>query len=217
MNYVYLRVSKDTQDADNQRHGVLEYCVKNDIAPLSFLEDTASGKTDWKVRALGDALQAMQAGDVLIVSEISRLSRNTIGVLEVLEHCIANKITVHVVKQNMVYGDDIQSKVMATMFALAAQIERELISERTKEGLARRKAEGVKIGRPKGIGKRKLDKRENEVRALFYAGYKMAQIARLTGVSPSTVSNYLKLKGLKNEPISKSTSAEEVHNSTESV
>ena len=198
MNFVYLRVSRDSQDTDNQRHGVLAYCEKEEIFPLTFIEDTASGKIDWRDRELGAVLEKMREGDELIVSEFSRLARNTIGVLEVLEFCITRGIVVHIVKQGMKYDGGLQSKVMATMFALAAQIERELISERTKEGLARKRAEGVRLGRPKGAGKRKLDDRFNEVKALNKAGHSDAKIARILGVSRKTVSDFLKVKGLQN-------------------
>ncbi|MCP4320982.1 MAG: recombinase family protein, partial [Alteromonadales bacterium] len=151
-NYAYLRVSTDQQDVDNQRHGILEYCNKNKISDLVFIEDTVSGKKKWKERKLGELIHnTMKPGDTLVVSEISRLARSTLQVLEILEVSAEKNIAVHIAKQNLVFTEkgDITSTIMATVLGMVAQIEREFISMRTKEALAARKAAGMELGRPK--------------------------------------------------------------------
>lgn len=199
MDYAYLRVSRDGQDVANQRHGIIDYCDKNGLGPISYIEDKVSGSKDWRLRELGKLVDNMRAGDRLIASEFTRLARSTIGVLEILEVCLHRGIEVHVVKEGFKYDGSITSQVMATVFGLAGQIERAMISARTKEGLALRKAAGVVLGRPKGEGKRKLDGRQNEFRVLWNKGLSKAKIAKLMGVSPQTVTTFAKKMNLKRE------------------
>lgn len=182
-NYAYLRVSTDQQDVDNQRHGILEYCNKNKISELGFIEDTVSGKKKWKERKIGELINnTMKPGDTLVVSEISRLARSTLQVLEILEVSSDKKLSVHIAKQNLVFTEkgDITSTIMATVLGMVAQIEREFISMRTKEALAARKAAGMELGRPKGKAARvKLDDKRSEILSLLDKGVSKRSIAKI--------------------------------------
>jgi len=198
MNYAYLRVSRDTQDVNNQKHGVVEYCDRMRFNPVAHVEDTASGAIHWKERKLGDLLENSVIGDRIVVSEFTRLARSTLGVLEVLEAALAKGVEIHIVKENFVYDGSINAHIMATFFGLAGQIERSMISARTKEGLAKRKAEGMILGRPLGSsGSRKLDHRKLEFKALWKSDMPRAAIARLMGVHIQTINSYAVKIGLK--------------------
>ncbi len=136
--YAYLRVSSDHQDVNNQRHGILEYANTHQLNSLHFIEDTSSGRLKWRTRAVGQLLtETSQAGDVVIFAEISRMARSTLQVLEMLECCMQRQISVHIAKQRMVLDGSMQSRITATVLGLAAEIEREFISLRTTEALAK--------------------------------------------------------------------------------
>lgn len=191
-NYAYLRVSTDSQDTANQRHGVADYCLKHGIAPVQWVEDTASGRIDWRRRALGALIEGAQAGDVLVVSEVSRIARSTLGVLEVIEAARKAGVAVHVVKQNLVADGSTQSHITLTVLGLAAQIERELIAARTKEALAKRKAAGHKLGRPAGKSENlKLDPHADAIRDMLTKGVSKRSIARMLQVPASTLYRWL--------------------------
>lgn len=196
--YAYIRVSTDAQDLNNQRHGVIEYAKKNGLEPLSFFEDTASGKKSWRERDLGKLLEQARAGDVLLVAEISRLARSTLQVLEILQEAAKREIAVHVAKSNMVMDGSLNSRITAVVLGLAAEIEREFISARTTEALARRKAEGKPLGRPKGAVsvERKLDKRKDEVVDLLRKGVHKTSIARIVECTPDTLYRWMEDNGL---------------------
>jgi len=191
--YAYLRVSTDQQDLDNQRHGILEYSNSHSISGLQFVEDNAAGKVKWKERKLGDLLvKTMQPGDTVLFAEVSRMARSTLQILEILEHCAKQGFIVHIVKQSMVFDDSLNSKITATVMGLAAEIEREFISMRTKEALAKRKAAGVVLGRPRGRAKKlKLDKKSGEIRRYLELGLSKAAICKLVGCSPSTLYEWI--------------------------
>lgn len=192
-NYAYLRVSTDQQDVNNQRHGILEYANKQGLANLQFVEDTSSGKTNWKERKSGGLLQqTMLPGDTIIFAEVSRMARSTLQVLEILEYATKNNLQVHIAKQNMRFDDSLNAKITATVLGLAAEIEREFISARTKEALAKRKADGVILGRPKGKAETvKLDAHEKDIRRYLKLGISKRAIAKLVGCSPSTLYDWL--------------------------
>lgn len=196
--YAYIRVSTDAQDLNNQRHGVIEYARKNGLEPLHFFEDTASGKKNWRERDLGKLLEKANAGDVLLVAEISRLARSTLQVLEVLQEAAKREIAVHVAKSNMVMDGSLNSRITAVVLGLAAEIEREFISARTTEALARRKAEGKPLGRPKGRVSEvhKLDKDKAKIEDMLAKGVHKASIARLIGCNPDTLYEWMKANGL---------------------
>ncbi len=151
VTYAYLRVSTNQQDVDNQRHGILEYANQKNLGHLEFVSDSVSGQKRWRERELGKLLtNTTKAGDIILLAEISRMARSTLQVLEILECCMQRELIVHIAKQQMVLDDKLPSRITATVLGLAAEIERELISMRTKEALAKRKASGKPLGRPKG-------------------------------------------------------------------
>jgi DNA invertase Pin-like site-specific DNA recombinase len=206
--YAYLRVSTDQQDLDNQRHGVIEYARSkgwgtrqsdtNTGVGLLFFEDKASGKKSWRDRDIGKLIEQAKSGDVLLVAEISRLARSTLQVLEILQECTNKGLIVHVAKSNMIMDGSLNSKITATVLGLAAEIEREFISARTTEALAKRKAEGLPLGRPKGSRNqvKKLDKHKTDIKALLGKGVHKMSIARMYDVSPQTLYTWMDANGL---------------------
>src|SRR3990167_379520 len=192
-NFAYLRVSTDHQDAKNQKLGVLDYCNNRGISSLTFIEDTVSGKSAWREREIGNILEKAQKGDVIVASEISRLGRSTLQVLEIMEMAAQKGVAVHIAKNNMVLDGSMQSTITATILGLAAQIEREFISARTKEALAKRKSEGAILGRPKGQSDvLKLDAFRDEITNYLKKGINKRAIAKLIECSPSTLYKWLK-------------------------
>jgi DNA invertase Pin-like site-specific DNA recombinase len=187
-NFAYLRVSTDSQDVKNQKFGLLDYCCDKNIAPLEFIEDTASGTTAWRERPIGRLLEEGKAGDVIVVAEVSRLGRSILQVLEILEIAAQKKISVHIAKNRMIMDGSMQSTITATVLGLVAQIEREFISSRTKEALQKRKMEGMTLGRPKvQAEKLKLDARRDEILGYLKKGIGKRDITRLIECSPSTL------------------------------
>jgi DNA invertase Pin-like site-specific DNA recombinase len=130
--YIYLRVSTDAQDVENQRHGILEYCASHGIEPDAVYEDTVSGRTDWRNRKIGQLLSAGDKGDVVLVSEVSRLARSTLQVLEILKVAAERQISLVIVKNGLRFDNSMQAKITATILGLAAEIERDFISMRTQ-------------------------------------------------------------------------------------
>lgn len=196
-NFAYLRVSTDQQDAKNQKLGVLDYCNNHGISALTFIEDIVSGKASWRERAIGNILEKAEKGDVIVAAEISRLGRSTLQVLEIMEIAAQKGVSVHIAKNNMVLDGSMQSTITATILGLAAQIEREFISARTKEALAKRKNDGVKLGRPKGQADLlKLDAFHNEISSYLKKGINKRSIAKLIECSPSTLYKWLKRRRL---------------------
>ena len=198
--FAYLRVSTDHQDVANQRHGIYDYANAHQLGSLRFVEDTLSGQIRWRDRILGQLLtETAQRGDVVVFAEISRMARSTLQVLEILEHCATSGITVHVAKQKMVLDRSMQSRITATVLGLAAEIEREFISLRTTEALAKRKAEGKPLGRPKGrrATRVKLDDRAEEIRCYLTKGISKRAIAKLVDCAPSTLYDWLARRNLR--------------------
>lgn len=194
-NYGYLRVSTDQQDVLNQKHGVLEYANKNGFAGMEFIEDSVSGKKPWQERALGNVLLQAESGDTVIVSEVSRLARSTLQVLEILKHCSEHQINLHIAKNNMRFDDSMQSRITATVLGMAAEIEREFISSRTKEALAAKKAQGIKLGRPQGKAEKlKLDVFKDEIQKYLDMGLSKASIAKLIECPATTLYDYCRVR-----------------------
>ena len=197
-NFAYLRVSTDHQDAKNQKLGVLDYCNSRGISALTFVEDTVSGKSSWPERAIGNILEKAEKGDVIVASEISRLGRSTLQVLEIMEMAAQKGVAVHIAKNNMVLDGSMQSTITATILGLAAQIEREFISARTKEALAKRKSEGAILGRPKGQSDLlKLDAFRDEITNYLKKGINKRAISKLIDCSPSTLYKWLKRRRIQ--------------------
>jgi DNA invertase Pin-like site-specific DNA recombinase len=192
MTYAYLRVSTDRQELENQKFEVLKYANDNKLGNVEFVEETISGRKSWKERKIGELVEELRQGDVLIITELSRLGRSMLEIMELLSILLRKGVELHVVKNRQVLKDDLQSKVFAMAFSIAAEIERELISQRTKEALKRRKAEGKPLGRPKGSFSSSLDKHWNQIRELREKGVSIASIAKILGVPYSTLWSYLK-------------------------
>ena len=194
MIYGYIRVSSDKQTVENQRFEISNFCEKNSLTIDVWVEETISGMTRVENRKLGKLLKRMKKGDILICSELSRLGRNLLMIMGVLNECMNRDIQVWTIKDNYRLGSDINSKVLAFAFGLSAEIERNLISQRTKEALARKKAEGVVLGRPKGSksAKTKLTGQEKQIKELLEKKVSYSAIGRILGVHRLTVSAFVK-------------------------
>ena len=191
-NVAYCRVSTAKQDNEKFQAEILKFANDKRFGPVDFVEDTVSGKVNWRKRKIGALIEELNKGDRLLVPELSRLGRSTLEVLEILKTARDRGIAVYDAKGNLeLNGDSMQSKVMATMFALFAELERDFISQRTKEALAARKAKGVKLGRPKGPGKSKLDDHRDEIIALLKTGVPKTKVAGKYGVNTTTLYNWL--------------------------
>lgn len=197
-NFAYLRVSTDRQDAQNQKLGVLDYCNNRNITPLEFLEDTTSGKIPWRERTIGNIFERAVKGDIVVVSEVSRLGRSTLQVLEILETAAKQGISVHIAKDSMIMDGSMQATITATILGLAAQIERAFISARTKEALCKCKLDGIKLGRPRGQADLlKLDAFSSDIVGYLKKGINKRAIAKLIECSPSTLYQWLRRRHIK--------------------
>jgi DNA invertase Pin-like site-specific DNA recombinase len=200
MVYSYIRVSTDKQTVENQRFEINRFCTEKEMVTDKWIEETISGVKEIQHRKLGKLLRKMRRGDILICTELSRLGRNLLMIMSVLNDCMNKDIQVWTIKDNYRLGSDINSKVLAFAFGLASEIERNLISQRTKEALARKKAEGVILGRPKGrkSTKLKLTPKEEEIKKFLSKNISYSAISRLLNVHRLTVAKYVKEKNLKN-------------------
>ena len=194
MIYGYIRVSTDRQTVENQRFEINQFCDKNVMLVDRWIEETISGTKIVQERKLGKVLKKMKRGDILICSELSRLGRNLLMIMGILNECMNRDIQVWTIKDNYRLGSDINSKVLAFAFGLSAEIERNLISQRTKEALARKRAEGVILGRPKGSKSKvkKLTGKEAEIKTLLDKKISKSAIARILGVHRLTVNEFIK-------------------------
>ncbi len=199
MVYGYIRVSTDKQTVENQRFEIEEFCNHQGIKIDSWIEEIISGTIDPKRRELGILLSLVQKDDLIICSELSRLGRSLFMIMSILNLIMEKGARIWTIKDNYRLGDDIQSKVLAFAFGLSAEIERNLISQRTKEALERRKAEGKKLGRP--LGKKsehsKLDGSEFAVSMMLLAGTNVNQMAKLYGTHRTTVERFIQRRNLK--------------------
>jgi len=196
----YLRISKDSQDLNNQRYTILDYAHKHDIKINEFIEITISSRKSPEERGIDDLLNRLGPEDCLIVSELSRLGRSVGQVITIVDALIKRSTSFIAIKESIVlngYKQDIQAKVTITLFGLFAEIERDLISERTKAGLAAAREKGKLIGRPKGTFKSRLDGRENEIK--LYLGKKVskASIAKILEVSETTLHSFIKSRHIR--------------------
>ena len=173
------------------------FCKDNNLQVDKWISETISGTKEVDKRRLGKLLKGVKKDDIIVCSEISRLGRSLFMIMSILNRCMEIGAKVWTVKDSYRLGDDITSKVLAFAFGISAEIERRLISQRTKEALARKKSEGVRLGRPKGPGKRLLDGREKQIKAMLSAGVSKVQIAKVYGIHVSTLHEFLTVKGLR--------------------
>ena len=196
MNYGYIRVSTDKQSVENQKHEIEAFCRAEGMIVDGWIQETVSGTRAYDKRKLGRLLRKARSGDLIICTELSRLGRNLFMIMKILSTCMDRGCRIWTVKDAYRLGDDIQSKVLAFAFGLSAEIERQLISDRTRQALSRLKSEGVTLGRPVGAlnTKYRLDAYEGKILALLEEGVGKREIARRCHVCPKTLYKWLHLR-----------------------
>ncbi len=192
----YLRVSTQDQDLEKNKSDLLMLAHKCDLGKVAFVEEAVSGKVSWKKRRISEVINILNKGDNLIISELSRLGRSMLEVMEILSVCNQKGVNIYAVKGNWQLNNSIQSKIVAMAYALASEIERDLISQRTKEALRVKKENGVKLGRPRGKGKSKLDQYKPEIEALLANGATKRFVAKRYRVSEANLYGWLKKKSI---------------------
>lgn len=194
MIYGYIRVSSDKQSVENQRFEINRFCEQENIKIERWIEESVSGIKEPEDRKLGKTLARLRKGDILICTELSRLGRSLLMIMDILSQCLKRDIQIWTIKDHYRLGTDISSKVLAFAFALSAEIERNLISQRTKEALARRRSEGVVLGRPKGSknARLKLSGCEMEIARLLRYGYTQSSIACQMNVHRITLGRFIR-------------------------
>lgn len=194
MNFGYIRVSTDKQTTKNQKFEIKNFSKAKNILIDEWIEEKISSTKKLDDRKFGQLLKRMKKGDTLIVSELSRMGRNLMQIMKILHDCMEKDIQVFTIKENYELGNNINSKVLAFAFGLSAEIERNLISQRTKEALARKKAEGVILGRPIGSKSTtlKLTGKEDEIKKLLKNKISHSAIGRILGVHRLTVTSFAK-------------------------
>lgn len=192
--YGYLRVSTLEQDNEKFKDAILRYVHEKQLGQVKFIDEKVSGTKKLQERELGKLVDEVESGDIIIVNELSRISRSITGIYQFIQICQEKGVDVHALKQNMIIkaDNDLTTKIMLNTFSLISEIERDFISIRTKEALAARKASGVKLGRKKGvIGKSKLDKYKEEIWGLRALGLSYAKIGKKYGANAQTVKNWI--------------------------
>jgi DNA invertase Pin-like site-specific DNA recombinase len=197
----YLRVSTIDQDTEKNKHEILKLANDKDFGKVQFIEEKVSGKKSWKERKIKQIIDDLVEGDRLIVPELSRLGRSMLEIMEMLSIAKDKGIYIFAIKGGWELNGTIQSKVMAMAFSIAAEIERDLISKRTKEALKARKAAGVILGRPRGAGKSKLDKHREEIIALLKNGSTKKYVAKKYGTTSPNLINWIKKNNIDAKPV----------------
>ena len=193
----YLRVSTTDQDLEKNRFDILKLANDKNLGQVQWIEETVSGRVSWKKRQISSVIDQLQSGDNLIVSELSRLGRSMLECMEILSIASQRGIRVYAIKGNWQLDNSIQSKIIAMAFSMASEIERDLISARTKEALAARKLAGLKLGRPRGTGKSKLDPYRPEIEALLANGSTQRFIAKRYQTTKANLSRWLQKHNLR--------------------
>jgi len=191
-NIAYLRVSTTEQDLEKNKAEILHLANDKGLGKVEFVEEKISGRIQWKQRKIGEIIEQLQKGDSILLNEFSRLGRSMLECMEIISIATQKGIKIYTVKGNWQLDDSIQSKVMAMVFSMVAEIERDLIVKRTKEALHTKKLSGVKLGRPKGSGKSKLDVYKIEIEALLKNGSTKKFIAQRYNTSQANLFNWLK-------------------------
>jgi len=199
MIYAYIRVSSDKQNTENQRFEILKFADLKNFKINIWIEETISSTKKLQDRKLGSLIDSLKQDDILIITEISRIGRSLMEIMSILNELMEKKVKVFSIKEGYELGNNLNSKVLAFAFGLSAEIERQLISQRTKEALARKKSEGKKLGRPKGsLSKQtKLTGKENIILEFLKKRVPVATIARILEVHRITLNNYIKTRNLK--------------------
>ena len=195
--YAYLRVSTADQDIEKNKYDILELANQKGLGQVEWVEETNSGRISWHKRKTAHILEQAQRGDNLVVSELLRLGCSMLECMEILSIAAEKGVHIYAVKGNWQLDDSIQSKIVAMAFSMAAEIERDLISQRTKEALAAKKKAGIKLGRPTGPGKSKLDQYRPEIEALLANGTSQKFIAQRFGTTEANLSRWMKRHRLK--------------------
>jgi len=196
----YIRASTDKQDVNNQKLEILEYARQHDFKVDDFIEITMSSRRTTKQRRIDELLQKLEGSDTVIATELSRLGRSTAEVIGLINQLLEKKVRVILTKQNLdITGQDMASKIIVTLFSLFAELERDLISLRTKEALAAKKAQGIRLGKPKGtIQKSMYDKDIDKIKAWLALGLSGRKISKNLGygtyISLNTYLNKRKLR-----------------------
>ena len=194
MVYGYIRVSTDRQTVENQRFEIDRFAEQQKLHIDGWIEETISGTKNYTKRGLGRLLKKVRKGDLIICAELSRLGRSLFMIMEILNICMNKECRVWTIKDGYRLGDDIQSKVLAFAFGLSAEIERNLISQRTKEALARKKAEGVILGRPKGkssVLNPQCEKKREWIHEMLLQGMPKSDIAKNLHIARGTLYRFL--------------------------
>lgn len=199
MIYAYIRVSTDKQSVENQRYEIETFCRKKNFAVERWIEETISSRVSLQERKLGKLLKRIKLGDTLIVSELSRLGRSLMEIMGILNTLMQLEAKLITVKENYELGDNINSKVLAFAFGLSAEVKRTLISARTREALARKKAEGIKLGRPKGKNNNtlKLTLQKEYINEMLRENMAVGVISKRLQVHRSTLTRFLKRKSMR--------------------
>lgn len=192
--YAYLRVSTQLQTIESQKYEINKWCSRKELHVDVWVTESVSGTIAWEKRRLGKLIRKMKSGDMLICSEISRLGRNMLMIMSILNECSAKGVKIHTIKDNFDLTDSINSKIIAFAFALASEIERNLISQRTKEALAAKKQAGIKLGRPSGFSEkvRVFLSESDKVEGYLADGESLTSIGRRYGLHRNTIRKYIK-------------------------
>ena len=190
MTYSYLRVSCLKQNITNQRFEVEKYAKENGIVIDAWITETISGTKRYNDRKLGKLLKRLKKNDTLILPELSRLGRSLMEIFSILNMCLEKEVNIIAIKENYKLTNTLEAKVIAFAFSIASEVERRLISLRTREALARKKAEGIKLGRPKNVSS-KLKGKETEIKELISSGIPKTQICKKFKISRSTLYKFI--------------------------
>jgi len=187
----YLRVSTGNQDLEKNKADILKYANNQKLGNVDFVEEVVSGKVSWKQRRIKEVIDSLDKDNWLIVAELSRLGRSMLEVVEIISELKRKEVNIHAIKNNWTLNGSIESKILLMAFSMASEIERDLLSARTKEALRVRKASGVKLGRPKGPGKSKLDEHKDEIIALLRDGVPKKRVAKKYSTSIVNLYNWI--------------------------